>query len=243
MGVTWEKTTIFASKEWCTIPFLEIKKTAYDRLNDILLQIPECLDMSHKLRQERMERSSSLQATTLALEGKAQWLNIRLQEYWKEFGDEVDLDYTWDQYHEESSFQTSAKEWIMEASRPARFRNKFAARIISDYDAGYAIIFSVLREVHFDSVEEYRQRVAVHCASILEAVAFLQNLGVESGGNTSLLFPLKTVNLCSPCQQQAANSAIELARWGKTRGVEGACEVIRDSSDDGPRNATLSYPL
>ena len=228
IGVTSDKETIFASDEWCTIPFLKMKKTTSDRLNDVLLKIPECLDLKQRFRDARTQSSPLLQSAKDALEGKAQWLIVRLQEYWKGYGNEIAPDYRWDQYHEKSNFQNTAEAWIFTTPGPVQFCNRFAARIIAEYDAGIVIIYSILREVYMDSVEEYKQRIAIHCASILGSAAFLEKLGVDSGGNTSMVFPLKTVHLCTPSQQQAVNSATELAKWGKTRGMEGVCKVWRN---------------
>ena len=234
MGVTWEQATVFASDEWCTIPFLEMKKTTSDRINDLLLQIPECLDLSNKLRSERKHGAESATNTAKLLERKALWLTIRFREYWKEYGDAVDPDYDFSQYYEVSSFQSDAKDWIVTTDQPVRFRDKFAATIIPDYDAGVVIANSILREATMDTDESSKRNIVIHSASILEAAAFLQKLGLGSGGNIALVFPLKTVALCTPSTQQEATSAMELAKWGKTRGVEGACEIWRSSEERHP---------
>ena len=229
VGVTTDKETFFASDEWCTIPFLKMKKTTSDRLNDIMLKIPECLDLRNKLLDERKNGSPSLPATADALAGKAQWLVIRLQEYWKEYGNDIDPDYEWDQYQECSNFQTAAESWTITTPHPVHFRTKAAAKIVAEFDAGIVILYSILQEIYMDSAKEYEKPIAVHCASTLEAAAFLEKLGVDSGGSTAMVFPLKTVHLCTPLQQQADNSAMELAKWGKTRGLEGVCKLWRDS--------------
>ena len=204
-------------------------KTTSDRLNDVLLKIPECLDLRQSLKEMCPNGSPLLQTTRDALEGKSRWLLACLHDYWKEYGNEIDSNYDWGQYHELSNYQTSAEAWNITAPRPVQFRNRIAATIIPEYDAGIVILNSTLREACMDSVEEHKQRIAVHCASILESAAFLEKLGMDSGGNTCMVFPLKTVYLCTPSQQQIAQSGIELAKWGKTRGLEGVCNIWRDT--------------
>ncbi len=185
------------------------------------------MSLNLKLRESRKNGSPSAQPLTSVLESKAQWLLVRLQEYWKGHGAEVDPTYQLEIHHEASGFKNTARDWRVDPSGPVRFRDKFAARIIAEYVAGKANVHSVLREVYIDRIDEYKQSVAINCASILEAVGFLDRLRVESGGNTSLVFPLKTVNQCTPSQEQKIRSGIELEKWGKTRGVEGVSKMLK----------------
>ena len=224
----YSKESIFASGEWCTVPFLFKKKTTSDWLNDILLKIPECMGLRLELKELRTSGSLSAEPLMNLLKSKAQWLLIRFQEYWKERGDEIDPNYTWEGYREVSDFQNSSEEWVAYC-RPIYFHNKFAARIIAEFDAGNAIVYSILREVCMDKPPGYKQSVFVHCASILEAVHFLDSLGVDSGGNTSLVFPLKTISQCTPSREQETQSRIELEKWGKTRGVEGVSKMLKNT--------------
>ena len=221
-----KQQSCFASDRWCTLPFLCKKKTTSDRLNDILLKLPECMALSLELRESRMHGSPSEEHHSSVLESKAQWLLIRFQEYWKEHGLEVDPAYQWDPFHERSDFLNIASDWTVVSDRPVRFYNKYAARIIAEYDAGNAIVYSILRELYQDRIDSYKQNVAIHCASILEAVQFLESLGVDSGGNTSLVFPLKTIYHCTPSGEQRRRSEIELDKWGKSRGVEGVSQIL-----------------
>ena len=229
MGVTTHKETIFASDEWCTIPFLKMKKTTSDRLNDILLKVPECMGLSDKLQDARQYSSNSAQHSMTDLENKAQWLLILLGEYWKEYGDAIEPGYDWNQYREVTNFSTNTEAWDFASPTPVYFRTISAAKIIPEYDAGNLILYSILRGVYWDSVDDYKKKIAVHSASILESAAFLGRVEAEAGGSAAMVFPLKTVHLCTPSLQQSDRVGMELAKWGKTRGLEGVCKIWKDS--------------
>ncbi len=223
---------MFASDEWCTIPFLEIKKNTLDRINDIILHLPECFAIRTKLRNQR-NRSEPSDATRRELEAKALWLAIRLEEYWKEYGDDIDDLYSHEQYYEVSDFQGHPEDWIITSLQPVTFRDTFAATNIPDYDAAVMLAHTLLMETFPESLEVYNQRIAIHCESILQACAFHQKVGLWSGGDVSMVFALKSVEACTPSRRQRGTSAEELAKWGATRGVAGICKLWRREYDAG----------
>ena len=205
-----------------TKPFLTYKKSPIDRVHDVLLHLPECLALRIKMLEAR-DRGLHTQQERYRqiLEDKVPDLLLRLKVHWNEYKEDYDSDYDHSLYFELSNFVSLPKDWIISSTRDIVFQNVLAATMIPDYDAAVVIVSMILKDVQPERKMAHLQRMAIHCASILEAIRTHTNIGPHSGGDISLVFAMKSVYRCSPCKQQQDQVEFELERWGARRGVEG----------------------
>lgn len=217
-----------SSDLWCTIPFLKHKKSPFDRVNDVLLQVPECMELRTGMMdaeaQGLNERHEMLRDS---LYNMALGLLSRLEVYWELYKEEVDTHYDHDQYFEVTDFSSNPQDWIITAPDDVDFHNANTATIIPHFDAATVLMSGFLTA---SSPTEHaklanRKRKAIHCASILEAVSWHNKQGPMSGGDHSIVVELKIVLRLSPSEVQMEKARELLARWGKERGVEGIATV------------------
>ena len=72
--------------------------------------------------------------------------------------------------------------------------------------------------------ETNKQRIVIHCESILSAVAYHERRGPQSGGTLAMIFPLKIVCRVTPSDHQRERAITALFNWGHARGISGMCE-------------------
>lgn len=232
IGMTWDKPSVFATDDWCNIPFLPYRKTPNDKIADILLQIPGCFVLRNRLRAERAQWTAASEIIRHELESKVLQLLKRLGHYWKDFTDEVDADYNYEQYKEITDFQTSAADWVMKSIQAARFRDANAARNIANYDSAIILTNALLWESGSGPSEGHMQKIFIHSASILAAVAWHKSIGPQSGGAVSLVFPMKVVYQCTPSDHQRKQAHEALVTWGEARGTEQLCKLWSVEADE-----------
>ena len=223
MGMTYAQPSIFASDEWCTVPYLQEGKQPLDKIVDILLQFPRLYAACNKMRTRRAQDRLS-DPPGYNVETQAQNLIARLQTYWQEWGNLISPGYDYSSFAERSNFETDSLDWIIETTVPITYRDPFVATSVAMYDAAIVLANSLAWQSGAGSTELYKQRIVLHCASILQAAAFHESLGPNSGGSIQMVFPLKVICRVTPSNDQRQQAQIALGRWGEKRGVDGICD-------------------
>ena len=243
--MSWAKPSIFASDEWITKPFLIHNKTPIDRVNDVLLQLPECLVIRLQMQDAR-DRALHTREGALRhlLEDRLSSFLSRLNVYWTEYKEDTNSDYDHSLYFELSNFVSHPDDWVVTSTRGIIFQDALAATTIPDYDAAVVIVSMILIDVQPELSIIHLQRMAIHCASILEAIRTHSNLGPDSGGDVSLVFAMKTVYRFTPCKEQKDRVKLELEEWGKRRGVDAISQLwdIRFVHESFPKSEHWEEP-
>ncbi|KAH8773954.1 hypothetical protein BGZ57DRAFT_983527 [Hyaloscypha finlandica] len=177
-----DEPSVLAADEWCTVPFDRIPKTPFDKLVDILLQLPS----SGLLRRQ--------------LGSTAKRLLDRLHDFWTEYKEEVDLAY--DQHLGEISSASTFtnKNWIEEhqvsSTQQSPFKSASDGYFTSMYDSGKIITLGFLATVAVGVTwYNYNREIVMHGASILASAAYCESLGVFNVVSFSMAFPIKLVCL------------------------------------------------
>ena len=225
MGMTLDRPSIFASDEWCTVPYLQQGKGLHDKLGDILLQFPRIYAARNSMRaQQAQDRVSGRLGYNL--EAEAQDLIARLQTYWQEFGNVIYPGYDYSSFVESTNFETESSDWIIKPTVQITYHDPFLATSVAMYDAATVLANALVLESVVGSTELYEQRIVIHCASILQAVAYHESRGPNSGGSIQMVFPLKVVCRVTPSDNQRRQAQVALRRWGERRGVDGICDPL-----------------
>ena len=225
MGMTFARPSIFASDEWCTVPYLQQGKGLLDKLGDILLQFPRIYAARDSMRAQQAQNRVSDQLG-YNVEAQAQDLIARLQTYWQECRNVIYSGYDYSSFFEITNFETESSDWIIEATVPITYRDPFIATSVAMYDAATVLAHALVCESGAGFTELYKQRIAIHCASILQAVLYHQSRGPNSGGSIQMVFPLKVVCRVTPSDDQRRQAQTALRRWGERRGVDGICNPL-----------------
>ena len=225
MGMTFAQPSIFASDEWCTVPYLQQGKEPLDKLGDILLQLPRLYAARNKMRTQHAQECVS-DPLGYNVEAQAQDLIARLQAYWQECGHLLSPGYDYSNFIERTNFETDSSDWVIEATVPMTYRDPFAATCIAKYDAATVLASSIVWESRAGFLELHKQRIVIHCASILQAVVYHESCGPDSGGSIQMVFPLKVVSRVTPSEDQRRQAQIALRQWGERRGVDGICDPL-----------------
>ena len=223
MGMTYARPSIFASDEWCTIPYLQNGKGFLDKLGDILLQFPGIYAARSSMRAHQAQNRVSDQVG-YNVEAQAQGLIARLQTYWQECRNVIYPGYDYSSFVEISNFESASSDWIIEATVPITYCDPFVATSVAMYDAAAVIANSLVLESGADFANLYKQRIVIHCASILQAVVYHESQGPNSGGSIQMVFPLKVVCRITPSDDQRRQAQVALRRWAERRGVDGICD-------------------
>jgi hypothetical protein len=224
------KPSIFASKQWCTVPFQFTTKTALDNLVDLLLQLPSCLPYRNEMRQQRDKDPDKSEVIREYLSTKAQGLQNRLHHYWEENRDRVDPEYT---FRIDAFSLISQDPTDSESPIPCMvpFQTTSDAYITAMYDAGNIIVSGYLAATSQNPQSYYRQ-MTIHGASILMAAAYHETQGLVKGGSFPMVFPIKLLCLLSPSETQKRMAQETLLRWGSGRGLTEIYEVATPSYQD-----------
>ena len=224
IGISYDTPSVFASEEWCTVPFEQLGKRPVDTLADILLQIPEAHLLRNKMRDLRKHVDESSDAFSESVKDKALHIISQLGTYGLEHQDVINSSYDYSRFHEITNFQSDARSWIVEDASPACFRDPFAAVTIALYDGGLVLANALAWEATPRNSKYYKERIVIHCESILSAVAYFESRGPSSGGTLLMIFPLKAACRTSPSDDQRRRVRAALAMWGTRRGVDGICK-------------------
>ncbi len=225
MGMAFDQPSIFASDEWCTVPYLKQGKEPLDKLGDILLQFPRIYAAQKSMRAQQAQYRDS-DPTGYNVESQAQGLIARLQSYWQECGNAIYPGYDYSCFVEYTNFETNSSDWIVEAKGPITYRDPYVAIGVAMYDAATVLANALVWESGAGFTELYEQRIVIHCASILQAVVYHETRGPNSGGSIQMVLPLKVVCRVTPSDDQRRQAQIALTRWGETRGVDGICDPL-----------------
>ena len=223
--MTFAQPSIFASDEWCTVPYLQQGKGLLDKLGDILLQFPRIYAARNSmLAQQAQDRV--LDQLRYNVEAQAQDLIARLQTCWQQCGNAIYPGYDYGSFVESTNFEIESSDWIVEATVPITYRDPFVATSVAMYDAATVLANALIWESGAGFTELYKQRIVIHCASILQAVVYHESRGPNSGGSIQMVFPLKVVCRVTPSDDQRRQAQIALRRWGERRGVDGICNPL-----------------
>ena len=236
MGMTYAQPSILASEEWCTVPYLQQGKRPLDKLGDILLQFPRIYAARNNMRKQRAQERLS-DPLGYNVETQAQELITRLQTYWQECRDLISPGYDYSNFAERTNFETVSSKWIIEITVPITYRDPFVATSVAMYDAATVLANSLVWQSGARSIELYKQRIVIHCASILQAAVYHESQGPNSGGSIQMVFPLKVICRVTPSDDQRQQAEIALARWGENRGVDGICDPRVIPQREGISNA------
>lgn len=220
----FEIPSIFASDEWCRVPFAKHEKVPFDKLADILLQVPRIFILRDSMRSMRERSHEAYEPTRRAVEDEAQRLISWLRRYWDECADTINLGYDHSRFVELSGFQADATDWIVEETSMTHFEDTFAATNVAMYDAAVVLANALAWEATSGDAGLYKQRIATHCASILAVVSYHEGRGVGSGGSITMVFPMKIVCRVTPSNHQRHLAEAALLKWGKSRGMDGICK-------------------
>ena len=223
--MTFDRPSIFASEEWCTVPYLQYGKGPLDKLGDILLQFPIVYAARNRMSAQRAKDRDS-DSTGYNVEAQAQGLIARLQTYWQECGNALYPGYDYSYFVESTNFETDSSDWVIKAKGPITYRDPFVATGVAMYDAATVLANALVWESGASFTELYKQRIVIHCASILQAVAYHETRGPNSGGSIQMVLPLKVVCRVTPSDDQRRQAEIALRRWGEGRGVDGICDPL-----------------
>lgn len=214
------------------MPFEHHQKRPFDKLTDILLQIPGIYLLRNSMRLDREYNGKPLEPSRQAVEDKAAHMISWLARFWEECGDTINYGYDYSRFLESTGFQADAKNWIVEEIMPAYFQDTFAATSIALYDAGTIIANALAWESASSKSDTNQQRIVIHCESVLSTVAYHESKGPRSGGTLAMIFPLKIVCRVTPSDHQRQRASNALHKWGSSRGVGGICGFVGPEKRD-----------
>ena len=226
IGIALGHPTAFASEEWCTVPFEQQAKRPFDRLVDILLQLPGTHLLRNEMRSARQNNDDDYEKICQRVVDKADQLSSRMAGFWDEYGQMLSPDYQHARYHETSDFQADAEDWVLEETSPPNFDDPFAASIIALHSAGNILANALTWEATSDDPFLNKQAIVIYAESILSAVTYHERTGTSSGGTLAMIFPMKTVCRVTPCADQRRRAGAALQRWGERRGIDGLTRVM-----------------
>jgi hypothetical protein len=202
-------------------------KRPFDKLVDLLLQLPSCLPCRNEMRKTRDSDPIKSEALRRHLDTTAKHLLSRLEEFWQEHKNEVDPDY--DQRLQTISSNLTNKE---DSHRPIpctqQFKSTSDACFTSMYDAGKVITLGCLGAASLVP-SLYDQAIVMHGTSILTSAAYCETQGLFNSVSFSMVFPIKLVCLLSPSEEQRTLARTALLKWGSKRGVTDICKVAAPS--------------
>ncbi|CZR68650.1 uncharacterized protein PAC_18549 [Phialocephala subalpina] len=223
-ALTEDQPSVFASILWCTVPFQQTEKTPFDKLVDILLQLPSCLPYRNEMRKTRNSHVTTSESLRRYLETTASHILSQLDEFWQENKDAIDPDY--DQRLIQTITSHSSNKVDGQQSIP--FTSPANAYFTSMYDAGRFITLGLLEAASLVP-SLYNQAVIMHGASILSSAVYCETQGLFNGVSFSMVFPIKLVCLLSPSELQRSLAQDTLLKWGSERGLSGICKVAAPS--------------
>lgn len=238
--MTYAQPSVFASEEWCTVPYLQQEKQPLDKVGDILLQSPRIYAARNNMRtQPAQERP--LGPLGYNVENEAQDLIARLQAYWQECGNLIAPYYDYSSFAEKTNFESDSADWIIETTVPITYRNPFLASSVAMYDAATVLANSLAWQSSAGFTKLYKQRIGIHCASILQAMVYHESQAPNSGGSIQMVFPLKVICRVTPSNDQRRQAQLALRRWGEKRGVDGICDPLTiPERDNVPNNVRVT---
>lgn len=225
ISLTFDQPCSLASDLWCTVPFKQNPKTPFDRLIDLLLQLPSCLPYRNEMRSVQYENPTRFEILREYVGNAAKDLVNRLDDFWQEYKNQVDPDYAQRMRTISSRLPVDAEQETI-CTHP--FKSPPDAYLTSIFDVGKVIALRILGAA--SSVPNlYDQAIIMHGASILASAAYCAAQGLFNGVSFSMVIPLKIICLLSPSDDQKALAQSTLVKWGSERGLADICEVAAPS--------------
>ncbi|RFU36251.1 hypothetical protein B7463_g107, partial [Scytalidium lignicola] len=223
IALTRDVPSVFASERWCTVPFLLHPKTPYDRLVDLLLQLPGYLPIRNAMRSLQKDDPVKSDALARCLTNSVQHLLSQLDDLWQEQMPQIDPDYDV-RFKALSSHVLNPHTSNQPLPYTTPFQNSTNAYFASMYDAGNIIALGCLAAAS-PTPQIYKDKMIVHGASILNSAGYHQSQGCYNGGSFSMIFPVKLVCLLSPSEALRAMAQKSLLIWGSGRGLLDIVEI------------------
>ncbi|MCJ1402858.1 hypothetical protein MMC11_006079 [Xylographa trunciseda] len=228
------KPSIFATKEWLTVPFEQRGKNVDDRVIDVLTVMPETLLSSGITGRS----STSTTAYEHGFEFSYQAISFMSQ-----------LEALWPEVEallppaglNNEDFRPS-DGYDLQLSRMWRFTPTVfnypdlpTATTIAFYHLAWILVLSPICGSEVGR-RRYGDLIMAHCATILAAATFVDgnnNGSVYNSGCSYLrmVFPLRIICLISPSLMQRESARYRLERWRTTKGMGGICAVALVSSE------------
>jgi hypothetical protein len=144
----------------------------------------------------------------------------RLDDFWTEYKEEVDLAYDKHLGKISSASTFTNKNWIEEhqvsSTQKSPFKSASDDYLTSMYDSGKITTLGFLATIAVRvNWYNYNREIAMHGASILASAAYCESLGVFNGVSFSMVFPIKLVCLLSPSEEQRILARSVLLKWGE----------------------------
>jgi hypothetical protein len=217
ISATVGKPSIFASEEWCNIPFALTRKSALDQLVDILLWIPHMMDTRSQWAEVKDTILPEAEMLRQQLIIQVEETVDRLSEWWTSHGPAIFDDYDYAHY---------VQDWNW---TPPEFHDATVATTIAFYNTA-SIFLQHLQRIGLGMSTEHQ--LTMHASSVLAAARFHQSRGPQSGGTFMMVYPLKSVCMMTPDEEQRREAQEILLEWGMERGIEGTCRVAAPQYSD-----------
>ena len=209
---TTEKPSIFASDSWITIPFSVYPKSTFDKLVDILLQLPGCSASLNQMKALEIQNPRKSESIKTELRERVMLLVSRLDDWWQEY--------------EEGSFSENDKGSIFQEipshkHSGAAHSNISTSPMTSLYHSANILAYRLLSLVS-PPLNLYEQAIMSHSDHVLSAAKSLNSAGGQ--GALLMVFPLKVLCAVARDEQQKALGLEALEQLGKKRGLDGICK-------------------
>ena len=225
MTTSWKQPPVFASDEWCTIPYSIRPKTPIDVLDTILLQFPTCYALRMRWCELTEAQNPEASAVRTQVEIEASMLLTRLDWFWEHYGDWLQRsDYLCARPPPEPVETPLSPRKPVTFTVPTDFRDTFGAQLVAKYNTGKILMYGVLRSIR-PLADGYEDEIFLHGESILRAVKYHENSGPTHSGCVSMIFPMRQLVMEATSETQQVQAQKALRRWGKSRGVAKLCEI------------------
>lgn len=200
-SMTTNKPHVFASKPWLTIPFENYSKSPIDELVDILLSLPGCLAIGEKVSSEGNQDLGLIRGLRNCTLDLLSQLDCWHQRFCAEVMESDGRRRTLLDPSTEERLATS--DLVFNTPERRTYRDIYTATFSAIHDAANLITFSLLLLVS-PLTDQYKHRIHFHAQSILSADYFIESSGSPASAHRCFLmeFPLKTVSLWGPLQEQ-----------------------------------------
>ncbi|KAI9841166.1 MAG: hypothetical protein M1837_000954 [Sclerophora amabilis] len=217
--MTLEEPCLFASEDWCTIPFFLHAKSPFDKFVDILVQLPGCLPLRIDMERLKEEEVVASENSRRGLVMQAEKLLSLLDQFWEQHRWQVDPDYDKRWYSNYLMEECGLRDVASPYGGGAIFTNTFTATFTALYDAANIIVLRNLTAASSPTTGIHSRRITAHAASVLASIAYHEAAGPFSGGSFSMVFPLKVVCFLSTSERQRSAAQEALLSWGANRGM------------------------
>jgi hypothetical protein len=213
--MTLGKPSLLATSEWCTVPFVRHPKTPFDRLVDILLQLPSIFS-DHLVITSKDSTVSDRQGFIADHQNKINGLLTELENFGEENKSYLQPLYS-------KCFWKSGNPLTFNTEDLPLFDSTFQATVAAYYHAANLCCLRYLGAVL--GGHDYEEQMNIHAILVISCAGFHKAVGAYSGGTFNMIFPLKIACMMSPCPR-VKNYATEVLRlWEEQRGCQNMCST------------------